>query len=383
MKPCENQIDIFCGSQKLKITKPVRLIELFAGIGAQAKALENLNIPFEHYRVCEIDKYAVKSYNAIHNTNFQPTDITKLSSFDLGITDTDKYTYIMTYSFPCQDLSVAGKQRGMGKGSRTRSGLLWEVERLLTECKEKPQILLMENVPQVIGKKNIGNFAEWLKFLDGLGYKSKYKLLNAKNYGIPQNRNRCFMVSWLGDFYYEFPKPFELRLRLGDMLEEKVNEKYYLSKEQTKKLIKIIKRNWDLTKSPTLLQVGQLKGFASAGRVYSPLGLCPTIKTFQGGNAQPKIIDIYNKREINSDICGTITASGNSSPTAAGTFGIYRNSRIRRLTPFECWRLMGFGDEDFNKAKESGISDTQLYKQAGNSIVVPVLENIFKKMELI
>jgi DNA (cytosine-5)-methyltransferase 1 len=117
-----------------KIDKPIRLIELFAGIGAQAKALEMFGVKFEHHRICEFDKYAVASYNAIHGTHFQPTDIRDLRWRDLGVTDTDKYCYILTYSFPCQDLSVAGKQRGMIKGSGTRSGLLWEVERLLTEC---------------------------------------------------------------------------------------------------------------------------------------------------------------------------------------------------------------------------------------------------------
>lgn len=153
----EGQMSFF-SAPPLKIDKPLRLIELFAGIGAQAKALENLGVPFEHYRICEFDKYAVKSYNAVHATDFEPSDITKITADDLGITDTEHYCYLMTYSFPCQDLSNAGKQRGMTKGSGTRSGLLWEVERLLNECEELPQILLMENVPQVIGKKNMADF---------------------------------------------------------------------------------------------------------------------------------------------------------------------------------------------------------------------------------
>lgn len=118
---------------KYKITKPIRLIELFAGIGAQAKALENLGMNFEHYRICEFDKFAVKSYNAIHGTEFTTSDITKIKGADLKIDDTDRYCYIMTYSFPCQDLSICGKQKGMKKGENTRSGLLWEVERLLNE----------------------------------------------------------------------------------------------------------------------------------------------------------------------------------------------------------------------------------------------------------
>ena len=119
---------------KYKITKPIRLIELFAGIGSQAKALKRLNANFEHYRVCEFDKFAMASYNAIHGTNFETSDVTKIDSEWLGIVDTDKYEYILTYSFPCTDLSLAGKREGMEKGSGTRSGLLWEVERLLKEC---------------------------------------------------------------------------------------------------------------------------------------------------------------------------------------------------------------------------------------------------------
>lgn len=138
------QIDIFSIIyQDFKIKNKIRLIELFAGIGSQAKALERLNVDFEHYKVIEFDKYAINSYNAIHGTNFKPIDITKINSEYLEINDTKHFTYLLTYSFPCQDLSIAGKQKGMKKGSNTRSGLLWEVERLLDECDELPQILLM------------------------------------------------------------------------------------------------------------------------------------------------------------------------------------------------------------------------------------------------
>ena len=132
------QMSMFDGSKPLSVEgKKIRLIELFAGIGAQAAALRNIGADFEHYRVCEFDKYAVKSYNAVHGTNFKTSDIRDLHAEDLGIVETDKYTYIMTYSFPCTDLSLAGKREGMQKGSGTRSGLLWEVERLLTECKNR------------------------------------------------------------------------------------------------------------------------------------------------------------------------------------------------------------------------------------------------------
>lgn len=238
------QIDLFSYTMpKFKIDKPIRLIELFAGIGSQAQALKNLGVPFEHHRVVEWDKYCIKSYNAIHGTNFEPSDITKIHAEDLGITDTDKYCYIMTYSFPCQDLSLAGLGKGMQKGSGTRSGLLWEVERILDECEHLPQVLLMENVPQVIGTKNIADFQLWRRKLESLGFTNYVHLLNSRNYGIPQNRNRCFMVSLLGEYHYTFPKKQELKLRLKDMLEDRVDEKYYLSDEMVKCFISHNKDN--------------------------------------------------------------------------------------------------------------------------------------------
>ena len=190
----------FYNEPPLKIHNTVRLIELFSGIGAQAKAFERLGVPFESYRSCEIDKYAVMSYNAVHGTNFVPTDITKLHAEDLGIVDRDRFTYLLTYSFPCQDLSLAGKRRGMGRDSGTRSGLLWEVERLLKECGDNlPQLLLMENVEQVIAEKNKYDFDVWRESLRNMGYTNKYQVLNAKDYGVPQNRSRCYMLSWLGE----------------------------------------------------------------------------------------------------------------------------------------------------------------------------------------
>ena len=247
------QQSFFEGNQPLKITKPIRLIELFAGIGAQAKALENLGVPFEHYRICEWDKYAVASYNAIHGTYFLTSDITKIHADDLCVCDTDCFTYIMTYSFPCTDLSSAGKMAGMSRNSGTRSGLLWQVERLLKEMKELPQILLMENVPEVVSDKNIHDFAEWILFLDSLGYMSKYKILNAKNYGVPQNRERCFMVSWLGDYYYDFPQPFPLTTRLMDVLEPEVDEKFYLSDQAIEGLVNAMSRDH----KPTMIDYPQ------------------------------------------------------------------------------------------------------------------------------
>lgn len=242
------QLNIFSVFRRnFEINNKIRLIELFAEVGSQAMALKRLAADFEHYKVVEFDKYAIKSYNAIHGTDFEPMDITKIIGSDLGISDTDKYCYIMTYSFPCQDLSVAGKQKGMTKGSGTRSGLLWEVERLLNEVENLPQVLLMENVPQVHGKKNMEDFQRWIQFLESKGYSNYWQDLNAKNYGVAQNRNRCFMVSILGNYKYDFPKPIELTKRMKDYLEDEVDEKYYINNEKAQKLIQKLIDNGTLT----------------------------------------------------------------------------------------------------------------------------------------
>lgn len=313
--------------RKYKINKPIRLIELFAGIGAQAKALENLGVDFEHYRICEFDKFAVKSYNAIHGTDFTPSDITEISGNDLGINNTDYFTYIVTYSFPCQDLSLAGKQRGMSKSDNTRSGLLWEVERLLNETKELPQVLLMENVTQVHNTRNKSDFEDWLLFLEQKGYTNYWQDLNAKDYGVPQNRNRCYMISILGDYFYEFPKKETLTKTMQDFLELNADKKYFLSPK-------------------------------GVNYVLSPKG-------------------IKNCKFNDKISCTILTSTG---ANWRGSFITSNFKQIRNLTPRECFRLMSFSDDDFDKCKAAGMSDCQLYKQAGNSIVVSVLEKILKEL---
>ena len=228
--------------EPVSITKPIRLIELFAGYGSQAMALKRIGAKFEHYRVVEFNKYAIASYNAVHGTDFPTMDITKVHAEDLNICDTNAFTYLLTYSFPCTDLSVAGKQAGMSKGSGTRSGLLWEVERILTEIRdsngELPQILFMENVPQVHSQDNMPDLRKWIDFLESLGYTNYYQDLNAKNYGVAQNRERCFMFSFLGEYNYHFPQPIPLKKKLKDYLEDNVDEKYYINNEKAGKLIK-------------------------------------------------------------------------------------------------------------------------------------------------
>ena len=239
------QMDIFDfidKKEEYKIRKPIRLIELFAGLGSQAMALRDIGANFEHYRVVEFDKYKIAAYNAIHGTDFETMDITQISGEDLGIVEKEKYCYLLTYSFPCQDLSLAGQQKGMEKGTNTRSSLLWEVERLLNECTELPQVLLMENVPQVHSYKNMGHFQRWIEFLESKGYSNFWQDLNAKDYGVAQSRNRCFMVSILGNYDYKFPQPIPLDKTMKDYLETEVDEKYYLTNDKAQMLIdKLIK----------------------------------------------------------------------------------------------------------------------------------------------
>lgn len=287
------QLDLFAQSyEKPNFPKHIRLIEFFAGIGAQAKALEILGADFEHWRTCEWSWQSIFAYNAIHmggkvvdfsnltyeevlerikgvshdynqpmtekqlrgrgekwarellgrmaaNKNFCP-NVSNLHAEDLGIEDKENNTYILTYSFPCQDLSLAGTQKGYEKGTSTRSGLLWEVERILNELKtinSLPQILVMENVPMVCGSTNLKPWNDWLQALHKLGYTSYFKILNGKDYQIPQDRKRCFMVSLLGNYSYTFPRPTKLRYCLEDFLKKKVDEWYYLSDELTKGFI--------------------------------------------------------------------------------------------------------------------------------------------------
>ena len=401
-----DQISIFdCLYPAYKIDTPIRLIEMFAGVGSQAMALRDIGANFEHYRVVEFDKFAIASYNAIHGTEFKTTDIRDVHAEDLGICDKQRFTYLLTYSFPCQDLSKAGKQKGMSKGSGTRSGLLWEVERILLELKEKgelPQVLLMENVPDVIGNKNYADFMEWYSALEEMGYQSYCKILNAKNYGIPQNRERCFMVSILGKYSYQFPKGIKLKNRLKDVLEDRVDEKYYLSQ----KIIETFTRrnekengfHFDANERniaktvtagvyKTRMDDNYVKvcGDVDVGnndminRVYYQEGISPTIATMQGGNIQPKIAIKESTKQgyAEAEPGNSVNLEQPNSKTRRGR--VEKNIRIRKLTPLECWRLMGFTDEDFKKAQHVN-SNSQLYKQAGNSIVKQVLMAIFRQM---
>ncbi|WP_251548125.1 DNA (cytosine-5-)-methyltransferase [Pumilibacter intestinalis] len=288
---------------------PLRLIELFAGIGSQTQALKNIGVPHKVVAISEIDKYAIQSYEAIHGKVNNLGDIRAIEA----LPDADFWTY----SFPCQDISVAGKGAGIKEG--TRSGLLFEVERLLIQAAEDgtlPKYLLLENVKNLVSKKFKADFDRWLSFLSSLGYTNYWQILNAKDYGIPQNRERVFCVSIRGDHTpFVFPEKQELKLRLRDMIDEVVDEKYYLKESTIRSIINstfnsrrdsiksgdgvantLMARDW---KGPQCVQVGEVVGekwdkmHDISRRVYEPSGISPTVHCQQGGNTELKIAENF------------------------------------------------------------------------------------------
>jgi DNA (cytosine-5)-methyltransferase 1 len=438
------------------MNKKIRLMSLFSGIGAFEKALDNLDVDYELVNFCEFDKYAVKSYCAIHNVDESKNlgDITKVDETELS-----KDIDILTYGFPCQDISSAGKQKGLFNedGTLTRSGLFFDALRIIEHC--QPKIAIAENVKNLVSKKFKAQFQVVLESLDCVGYNNYYAVLNAKDFGIPQNRERVFIVSVRKDVdtgVFEFPKPFPLKRRLKDVLEEVVVEKYYLTQEMVDRLFTtsyqqnkyenrvteedgvvgtLCARDY---KDPKCVQLGQIypnSGNPQAGRVYDADGISPTMDTCSGGNRSPKVLvcepliarcvggigekksnggqqwyqqnriyqgdvalahlasipggsyhyvveepvavwDGFNQRvRADSTVVGTLTQNCGADLKRNGQCIIEPSLRIRKLTPKECFRLMGFDDESFHKA-EAVNSNTQLYKQAGNSIVVDVLEHL-------
>ena len=323
----------------------IKILELFGGIGACTKALERQKIPYEIADYVEIDKYAVASYNAIHGTNFIPQDITKW--------DKDIKVDLVMHGSPCQDFSIAGKQAGGDKDTGTRSSLMYETLRIVEKL--KPKYVIWENVKNLLSKKHHHNFQAYQDAMAELGYTNYYKVLNAKDFGVPQNRERVFTVSIRNDIPggFEFPEPEPLTKRLKDMLEDSVDEKYYI-KDATSLTIGT---NFDTINGGA---VGKMHDISR--RAYHEDAIAPAMHTCGGGNTEPKIV-------ARTDTQSTLQAATSDSQGTLDGF------RIRKLTPKECWRLMGFDDSDFDKAQKVN-SNTQLYKQAGNSIVVNVLEKI-------
>lgn len=505
-----------------RIEKPIRLIEFFAGIGAQHKALSQLT-EVESWRICEWAFNSYCSYNAIHikdstdysegksrdeliqrvrgtSSNYNEpipdsqlkkkpiewlrkaynnivathnlVNIMEVHGKDLGIVDTDRYEYVLTYSFPCQDLSLAGKRQGMSvsqKEGGTRSGLLWEVERILSEIEREreplPQVLVMENVPEVIGTANIADFKKWGHRLEQMGYTNYVEVLNAKDYGIPQNRRRCFMVSLLGGYAYDFPMKMKRKHILKDLLERHVDKKYYLSDQahrthiQLEGTAEVVEKedaglrvvgnygNGYFSKnvydsdglSPTLtcgnhglgtaiaveetpnlktqlcnrlIEEGKVQegdvirhtyssnrlenGDRNMGRVKNHEGLSPTLDTrcdclgvvvneestkkyrnyITWRNKKGKFNTESNRAMFENGLALTLT----TKEQAKVMLGDETSLRIRKLTPKECIRLMGFTDGDYDAMVGIGMTDSAIYHVAGDSIVVTVLMAIFGEM---
>jgi DNA (cytosine-5)-methyltransferase 1 len=310
----------------------LRVLELFAGIGACSKALTNLGIEHEIVDAVEIDKYAVKSFNAIHGTNFEPQDITKW--------DKDIECDLIMHGSPCQDFSVAGKNAGGDKDSGTRSSLMYETLRIVEKL--KPKYVIWENVKNLLSKKHRHNFDAYLDAMTDLGYANNYQVLNAKDYGVPQNRERVFTVSIRKDIYkgYFFPAPIPLEKRLKDVLEDNVDEKYYLSDERLASLVASTEKerargngfkfepiekekiahaistkagsrktdNYIDEGANHALRIGGLYDkdgkTHQAGSIYSAKGTAPALSTMHGGNREPYIVtggvqiidDIYKNR---------------------------------------------------------------------------------------
>jgi DNA (cytosine-5)-methyltransferase 1 len=254
----------------------IRVLELFAGIGACSKALTNLGIEHEIVDAVEIDKYAIKSFNAIHGTNFEPQDITKW--------DKDIECDLIMHGSPCQDFSVAGKNAGGDKDSGTRSSLMYETLRIVEKL--RPKYVVWENVKNLLSKKHRHNFDAYLDAMTDLGYANNYKVLNAKDYGIPQNRERVFTVSIRKDVYkgYFFPAPIPLEKKLKDVLENDVDEKYYLTDEQ------VASFKASTAKAGVIGRVEAINGHDILKRVYGTDGEAPTLSTMGGGNTEPKIV---------------------------------------------------------------------------------------------
>lgn len=358
----------------------LRVFEAFAGYGSQTMALRNLKIPHKVVGISEIEGDVIFSYAAIHtdfidkkNTidELVPTDEEEMYKYLEQINvPLDYKTFenkarklkynklremylanklannfgdiqkinpkelpdfdLFTYSFPCQDISVAGFQNGLNAESGTRSSLLWECCKIIEE--KKPKYLMMENVKNLIGKNHKHNFDEFLLYLESLGYKNKWGILNARDFGVPQNRERVFCISVLDqEIEFEFPKEVKLEKTLNDILEKNVPDSYYLKKNQ----VLDEQLNQDVS---YCLDSNYWKG--------------TTLESFLAKRRRQLVTDKKNEE------------------------GKYM---VRRLTPLETWRLMGCTDDDFIKASQF-VSNTSLYKQSGNSIVVPVLEAIFKQL---
>lgn len=425
----------------------MRYLSLFSGIGSPEQALENLETEFELVGFSEIDKFAIKSYCAIHgvNENLNLGDITKIDIEKLS-----KDIDLITHGSPCQDFSIAGNGKGGDIGTNTRSSLMWNTVAICEHC--QPKYVIWENVKNVLSKKHRHNFDKYLSEMNRIGFNNFYQVLNAKDYGVPQNRERIFVVSIRKDLEqnFEFPIGYDNGIRLKDILEDEVDAKYYINTEKAKELIENFistgKKHLNINPSGKgmngVVRNDEISATITTNKGEEPKIICPCttpdiLEKTQNGrrfkeNNEPMFtltsrdrhgilqIDIpqpvkvrkYNvdTNSLKEDECfivrqatkkgydiayerDSINLEQPNSKIRRGRVGkqtintlttscnqaMVQDYRIRKLTSKECWRLMGFKDEAFLKA-EKVCSNSQLYKQAGNSIVVNVMEEIFNNL---
>ena len=350
---------------------PLSILSLFSGIGAFERALKNLGITYDLAGYCENDKYASKAYSLLHSVpeSMNLGDITSVDETSLPLN-----LDLVTYGFPCQDISIAGRKRGFtdSSGRKTRSGLFFDALRIIKAT--RPKIAVAENVKHLTSKNMRPIFELVLKSLEEAGYNNYWQVMNCADFGLPQNRERVLIVSIrkdIDDKGFVFPEAVPLTTCMGDYLDDDVPEPFYLSEEKTKSVINhnashpghigerngvcpsLLARDCRDPKvvncSKSVKQIADLHYYGNdqMNRIYSPQGLRPTLKTVSGGGREIKI--------SNGD-------------------------RYRKLTPVEYFRLMGFTDDDVRLLSSNKISKTQLYKLAGNSIPVKMLEHLFKKL---
>ena len=363
----------------------IKVLSLFSGIGAFERACCRIGLDWELVNYCEIDRWASLSYSMVNqcDESLNLRDVRTVTAETVR----DRLVDLITYGFPCQDISIAGKQQGFvnDSGESTRSGLFFEALRIIKEL--RPRYAIAENVKALTSSKFKNEFATVLSSLEEAGYNNYWRVLNAKDYGIPQNRERVFIVSIRrdvdeGDF--QFPDKLPLTKTLKDMLEPKVDEKYYINNERAKNLIEQIKSRYIITESTpvdgTILEP-RAKEVCNCIAARYDAGIqnqksigCMVVEPYK----DPIVIgSMQAHAAVKTDgICPTLTEAmgmgGGQVPVH--TYGV----RIRKLTPRECWRLMGFKDEEFDRVH--GISNSQLYKQAGNSIVVNALSALLSQL---
>ena len=379
----------------------LKVFEAFAGVGSQSMALRNIGIDYEVVGISEVDRYAIMSYWAIHHNGkieYDYTNTTKkeileeiankniaynFSTYKSEIPKNDNKLIklynahkviknygdirlinenelpifdLFTYSFPCKNISTSGKQDGLKEGSNTQSSLIWECRRIIKS--KRPKYLMMENVRNLVGEKHKPFFDLWCKELEDMGYNNYWKVLNGKYFSVPQNRERVIMISILKEYDkgYEMPTTDKLPMKcIKDILTDDTDEELYLNK-------KFILNNNCSNNKGIIISARLEDNRSDRSRIANINGIMYTLDSMNGGAREPKILVDKN------DNINVYSVNG---------------YMVRKLSPLECWRLMGYSDEDFTKARDIGeLSNSKLYERAGRGIVVPMLEKVFEELLL-